>query len=847
MNTGNTLPISVKALSKSFPGVRALDRIDFDCRPGEIHALVGENGAGKSTLLRILMGVYQPEDGEIRLNNDIVHITSPAKAKELGLAMVFQSTKLVPDLNTIQNIFLGQEVGTILLNYNAMRAKVEALFARMKENFDIDEPVGGKTLAQRQIIELARALSTDARVLILDEPTSALTPREVDNLFSILRELRNDGVAIIFISHRLPEVFAIADRITVLKDGQLVDTVAAIEVDEDQIVSMMVGRDISNAFPPHSANIGDEVLQVENFSDGAKFFGINLTVRAGEIIGIGGIAGSGQQEIVRALYGLIPSVGSVRINGVYQPNMSPADAINAGIVYLPSDRLGEGMFLPHSISDNVALPHIRDWARGGIVDNRVQKCKVAEQLSTLNVKTSWAEKPVELLSGGNQQKVAFARWLLSEPKIYIFDEPTQGVDVASKMEIYEIVHELSARGAAVIIVSSDVAELIGLSVRIYVTAAGHLVDEVLARDASEERIVGSSVKSIRQQIYPESILPGVASPASTSKRLLSKYLAPIMLTLVTMVLCLLATNATEYFFTPRNLSNVALQLSPLVLVALGQLLVIMIGGVDLSVGPVISLSTGIASILVVTEAPIGLVPGVLAILLAGLSVGILNAILIVYMKLPDLIATLATFSVVSGLALTIRPAPGGLVDFDFSDSILSRWGALPLAFIFVVVMVVLIEVMLSRSRFGLRLIATGSSGEAAFAAGISTKNIRAVAYVMSGVLASIAGIIVASRIGSGDPQAGTSFTLLSITAVVLGGASVFGGRGTALGVLAASTLLMVLQNAMSHLHISAYWQYIVTGVLTLAAVSFYSVRGDSPLLDCFNTKQKMINRGKFRD
>lgn len=829
MNSGNTLPISVTAISKSFPGVRALDGIEFDCRAGEVHALVGENGAGKSTLMRILMGVYQPENGEIRVNNDTVHITSPAKARELGIAMVYQDTKLVPDLNAIQNIFLGHEVGSLLLNYNTMRENVEALFARMKENFDIDEPVGGKPLAQRQIVELARALSTDARVLILDEPTSALTPREADNLFNILRELRNDGVAIIFISHKLPEVFSIADRITVLKDGIIVDTVEATNVDEDQIVSMMVGRELSYAFPPRSESIGDEVLQVEDFSDGNTFFDVNLSVRAGEIIGIGGIAGNGQKEIIRALYGLIPSVGSIRIKGVYQTNLSPADAISAGIVYLPSDRHGEGMFLPHSISDNVALPHIRDWARAGILDTHLQKDRVANQLSALNVKTSSAEKPIELLSGGNQQKVALARWLLSEPKICIFDEPTQGVDVGSKVEIYEIIRELGGRGVAVIIVSSDVVELIGLSDRIYIAAAGHLVDEVLARDASEERIIGSSVKTKQQQLSPKSKVPRITSPTGTSKRLLSKYLPPIMLALVTMVLCLFAANATEYFFTPRNLSALALQLSPLVLVALGQLLVIMLGGVDLSVGPVISLSTGIASILIVTEAPLGMAPGVLAILLAGLTVGLLNAFLIIYLKLPDLIATLATFSIVSGLALTIRPAPGGLVDFDFADSILSRWGAFPIAFIFSVLMVILIEVMLLRGRFGLRLIATGSSDEAAFAAGVSTKNIRAIAYMASGALASIAGIIVASRIGSGDPQSGTSFTLLSVTAVVLGGTSVFGGRGTAIGVLVASTLLIILQNVMSHLHVIGYWQYIVTGVLTIAAVSFYTARENNAL------------------
>ena len=708
MNSVAACPVSVTAISKSFPGVRALDHVGFECRAGEIHALVGENGAGKSTLMRILMGVYQPDQGDIRIDGQQVQLSTPPKAHDLGIAMVFQDTKLVPELNAIQNIFLGHEIGGVLLDYAAMREQTEILFMRLHECLDLDEPAGDKPLAERQIIELARALSNSAKVLILDEPTSALTPREVDNLFEILRELREDGVAIIFISHRLPEVFSIADRISVLKDGQMVDTVDVQDVDEDQIVSMMVGRELAYTFPPRADAPGDVVLQVEDFSDGKTFFDVGFSVRAGEIVGIGGITGSGQQEIARALYGMSQTTGVMRLNGVEQANLSPAEAIKAGIVYLPSDRRGERMFLPHSISDNIVLPHVRDWAKTGVLDTARAQKEVAGQIDALSIHTSSAEKPVGLLSGGNQQKVAFARWLLSNPKLCIFDEPTQGVDVGAKMEIYGIIRELTKRGIAVIVVSSDVVELIGISDRIFVAAAGHLVDEAPAISATEERIVGSAVKAA-----PTKVDGQVASTKSVFsdgismgalKRVMSRYAAPLMLALVILILCALTANATEYFMTSRNLSNLALQMSPLVLVALGQLVVVMLGGIDLSVGPVISLSTGIASILVVANAPLGLTLGVLLILLTGLAVGILNAFLIVRLRLPDLVATLATFSMIAGLALIVRPAPGGLVDFGFADAILAKWAGVPIAFVGAVLAVLAMELMLLRGRFGLRLI-----------------------------------------------------------------------------------------------------------------------------------------------
>jgi ribose transport system ATP-binding protein len=822
----SSVPLSVEGIVKSFPGVKALKGVSLECRPGEIQALVGENGAGKSTLMRILAGVYQPDAGTIAIDGTVVTLSGPRDAADRGIAMVYQDTRLVPDLDTPQNIFLGREPGGMLLDYEKMRGDAAAILARLGETLELGERVGDKPLAERQIIELARALSTNARVLILDEPTSALTPREVERLFAILRDLRAHGTSIVFISHRLPEVFAISDRITVLKDGEMIGTVETKAATEDQIVTMMVGRDLALAYPPRNPNPGDVVLSGDHLSAPGIFEDVNLTVRAGEILGLGGIAGSGQQDIARALFGLIRTSGTIRIGDQTVALDTPSAAIKAGVVYLPSDRRGEGMFLPHSIADNIVLPHVKDWSRLGILDKPREREAVAGQIKALDVRTPSARQPVELLSGGNQQKVTFARWLLADPKVCIFDEPTQGVDVGTKLEIYALIRQLAARGIAVIVVSSDVMELIGLSDRINVVANGRVVDEVPGAEATEQRIIGSAVKSTAKTAAEASVRHRAAKPFAS---FMGRYGASLLLLALTIVACAYTAAATPYFFTPRNFSSLAIQIAPLVIVALGQFAVIVLGGIDLSTGPNISLATAIGSFLIASDSSIGIPLGIMIVLLAGVGIGLVNGLLIQWLKLPDLIATLSTFSAVAGLALIVRPAPGGLLDAGFTSAVLMRIGNVPIAFVVSVIAVVIFEVLLQRGRLGVRLYATGSSPEAAFVAGIRTGRIRFLAYLFSGLMAAIAGLVIASRIGSGDPQAGTNFTLLSVTAVVLGGTSVFGGRGTAVGVFIAACLLMIIQNAMNHLQVSAYWQYVFTGVLTLIAVAIYARQGGTAL------------------
>ncbi len=428
--------LAVLDIDKSFPGVRALKRVSFDCRPGEIHGLVGENGAGKTTLMRVLAGVIQPESGVIQVRGKPVILLSPRHAHDFGIAMVYQDTRLVDDLDVAQNIWLGREPGSpLLVNRRRMEADAASILRRLGLSVDLRRPVRELGSAERQIVEIARALTADPAVLILDEPTSSLDPGEVKRLAGILSSLRAAGRGVVFISHRLPEVLEFADRITIMKDGEIVGTVINKEITEDFLVSRMVGRTLSLTFPRGQTKPGPIRLEVNDLSTPGVFQGVTFTVASGEVVGLGGIQGNGQREIARALYGLLPGNGEIRLDGLRVKLRSPGEAIRAGIVYVPADRRNESLFPPHSVRENIAAPHLRAWSKFGILNRSLERDIVSGTVARFQVRTPSLDQPIGLLSGGNQQKIVVGRWVLARPKLYIFDEPTQGIDVATKLEL----------------------------------------------------------------------------------------------------------------------------------------------------------------------------------------------------------------------------------------------------------------------------------------------------------------------------------------------------------------------------------------------------------------------------
>ncbi|MBV9490043.1 MAG: ATP-binding cassette domain-containing protein [Verrucomicrobia bacterium] len=823
------LPVlAVAGVDKSFPGVRALVNVSFDCRAGEIHGLVGENGAGKSTLMRILAGVYRPDSGTIRIRGKGVTLTSPRHAHDLGIAMVYQDTRLVGELDVAQNIWLEREPGTAwFIDRSEMERRSAAILQRLGIRIDLRRRVGELSVAERQIVEIARALTADPAVLILDEPTSSLDPGESEQLGKILAGLRTTGTGIVFISHRLPEVLAFADRITVMKDGQIVSTLENQGIAEETLVSLMVGRQLSLAFPSKTGKTGATRLEVEGLSSPGNFQNVSFSVAAGEIVGFGGIQGNGQREIARALYGLLPATGQVRLNGSRITLGSPGDAIRAGIVYVPADRRGEGLFIAHSVRENVAVPHLSAWSKFGVMSNRREAAAVRETIHRLRVRTPSPEQPVGFLSGGNQQKVVFGRWLLTKPLLYIFEEPAVGVDVGTKLELYRVLRGLADEGAAVLVLSSDLIELIGVCDRILVVAHGSIADSVTAAEATEERIIGSAVGKKRAHAVAKEATgrdPGQrARRVSIKEVLLRRYAGAGLLCVLILLLGAYTTSRSPYFLTERNLGNLVTQVAPLAFVAIGQMAVILISGIDLSVGPSMSLTTALASYVLAGNAPVNLTVGIVLCLAAGMLIGALNGFIILYCRISDLIATLSTFSVVTGLALIVRPSPGGNVSEAFSDAITTRIGWFPIIGLAVILLTVVGEILQVRGRIGTRLYAIGSNPEAAFVAGIPVGRVRFFAYLFCGLTAALAGLVIAARIGSGDPQAGSQFTLASVTAVVVGGTSIFGGRGTVVGTVLGATLLILMQNVLNQLHVSAYYQYIWTGTLMLLAVAAYSV------------------------
>jgi ribose transport system ATP-binding protein len=831
MQASSVPVLAVRDIEKSFPGVRALHHVSFDCRAGEIHGLVGENGAGKTTLMRILAGVTQPDAGKIQLKGEAVVLNSPRHAHELGIAMVYQDTRLVDDLDVAQNILLGHEPGSaLLINRRVMEERATSILQRLGFGIDLRRSLKELGSAERQIVEISRVLATDPAVLILDEPTSALGAGEVERLGEILRGLSADNTGIVFISHRLPEVLGLAGRITVLKDGEVVETVVNNGISEDYLVRRMVGRSLSLAFPPKKTRAGPVRLQVNNLSSTGCFSDVSFKVASGEIVGLAGIQGNGQREVARALYGLLPVIGVVEFDGVRLKTGSPRDAIRAGIVYVPADRRLESLFAPHSIRENLAVPHLHAWSKFGLIDSARETALVSETVARFQVRTPSLEQSVGLLSGGNQQKVVFGRWVLAHPKLYIFEEPTQGIDTGAKLELYVAIRRLAEEGAAVILLSSDLLEVIGLADSILVFAHGSIVDRISAAEANEQRIISSAVTGSRppgiahDQVHtPKStseILTKTALPLATV--IMRRYASAFLLFGVLLLLGIYTTIKSPYFLTERNLGNLVIQVVPLALASIGQMTVILLGGIDLSVGPLISLVTAIASFTIVSG-PMGLA-GVVLCLMTGLLVGALNSVLIVWLRIPDLISTLATYSVVLGMALVVRPSPGGSVSEDFADLVTTRFGWFPAAGLVLVLIGAIGESLLLKGRIGMHLYAVGSRPEAAFVAGIRVNTIRCCAYLFCGFMAAAAGLVVAARIGSGDPQAGSQFTLSSIAAVVVGGTSVFGGRGTLVGTLLGVILLMLLQNVLNELHVTAYYQYIWTGTLLLLSVALYSLR-----------------------
>ena len=481
--------LEARDLVKTFPGVKALDGVSLRVFPGEVHALLGENGAGKSTLLKSLFGAHQPDSGTIRIRGEEVSFDKPADAIARGIAMVHQELSLIPQLDAVHNVVLGRESARAgIISWRQARKEALPALAKLGFSASPSSPVGRLSVAQQQLVELARAIATGAELVIMDEPTASLTTHESDQLFAVIRQLRDQGVAVVYVSHRLPEVLDLADRVTVLRDGSTVEELSREEITgESHLVRLMVGRELDAIGLPSEIAAGEVYLEVDNLSVPGMVDDVSLSVRRGEIVGMAGMVGAGRSEFALGLIGALPSKATtVRIGGRTQHIRNPAQAIAAGIAYLPEDRKSQGLDLKLSIASNVTLPN--PPGKFGFLDRRKQREIAARVMSGLGSKTS-IRAAAGSLSGGNQQKIVVGRWLLRDSDIYIFDEPTRGIDVGAKGEIHRLMRELATKGKAIIMISSDLPEVLGMSDRILVMRRGRIVADVSRAEATEEVIV----------------------------------------------------------------------------------------------------------------------------------------------------------------------------------------------------------------------------------------------------------------------------------------------------------------------------------------------------------------------
>lgn len=483
--------LEVRGITKHFDGVQALRGIDLEVRPGEIHALLGENGAGKSTLIKIITGLYQQDQGEVLVAGEAVDFANVRAAHRTGVVALYQELSIVPTISVAENIVLGEGAPSTLgfVRWKELRTHAQALLDRLGQKINLRRLAGGLSPVQQTMVAVARALSIDAKVLILDEPTAALTDTEIEGLFAVLRSLRAEGVAIVYISHRLEEVFALCDRLTVMRNGRTIVTKSVSDSSIDDVISTMVGREQNELYPERGTGGGKVVLSVEGLS-GRRVRDVSFQVRAGEVLGVGGLAGSGRSELLRLLAGAQKnSAGIVQVDGITVVGRGVGRALDAGIALVPEERRAQGVILSAPIADNIAIANLKSVSPGGIVSQRriVQLAK--RSLDELQIKASSVRQPVGQLSGGNQQKVVLAKMLARNPKVLLMDEPTRGIDVGTKAEIYRLIRELAAKGTAVIAVSSELPELIGLSDRILVMHEGRVSGEVEADGADDELIL----------------------------------------------------------------------------------------------------------------------------------------------------------------------------------------------------------------------------------------------------------------------------------------------------------------------------------------------------------------------
>lgn len=838
-------PLMLRAagLTKAFAGNIVLRDVTFEVRPGEIHALVGENGAGKSTLINLITGALQPDEGTIWFEGrEIAHL-NPRSAEALGIGTVHQELSLSPHLTVAENVFIRNPPTRLgRIDYRKIQAESAARFAELGVEIDPKAVAGELSLANQQLVEIVKALVSEPKLLILDEATSALDGNQVSLLFAALRRLRQRGTAVVIVSHRMEEIFAISDRITVLKNGEYVATVDAAQATTADLVKLMVGREMQDIFPlkPDLASImaAPVALSVRDLSSGKRFHDVSFDLHEGEILGLGGLQGQGQRALLTALFGLHPVQGDIQFEGERISLRGPRQAIRQRIAHVPEDRKTDGLIVRMSVADNLSLPSLDRLDTLGLLSPAKERNLVSDLIEKLSIRLHTPKQQVIRLSGGNQQKVAIAKWLPLTPKVYLLAEPTRGIDVGTKQEIYRLMRELTEGGASILLISSDTIELLGMCDRVLVMYERTPVAMLAGEDVTEENVVHASVaghqapQAVGSAPAPDLRAPAAAAhaqtvaaepvaPAPPWRRWLSglprswQDVAPIFG--VTLLFSLFYLYLSRETFSLNSATNLLAYLFPLILVAMAQSVVMLTGGIDLAVGQMMSLATVVLATQMYDN-PLSMVTATLLVLAGGGLLGAFTGTIVAIFKLPAIIVTLATSFIWAGWALFVLSVPGGHLPLAFAQGFTGRLGGVVPVTLIVMAAVLLVWKFLKQTKMGLGIYAVGDNPRGAFVSGVRVLPARITAYVIAGVMTAVAGIGLSSYAATGDPLIGAPYSLASISAAVLGGISFFGGQGQLKGAVAGALTLGLMTQVLFISGLSPAYQRVIYGAVLIVAL-----------------------------
>ncbi|MFN8669993.1 MAG: ATP-binding cassette domain-containing protein [Gemmatimonadaceae bacterium] len=829
-----------------------MSRVDFDVRAGEVHALVGENGAGKSTLGKLLTGALQGDEGEIAVDGVVRRFPSPREALAAGIAIIPQELQLVTSLDVAENISLGMEGRSAngFVDRARSRARARAqLDAVGAAHIAVDTLVRDLSPGDRQLVAIARALAWEARCLIMDEPTASLGAGEEERLEQVIRALVAKGTGVVYVSHKLDEVLRLADRVTVMRDGERVTTRAAAGLTAPDLVRLMVGRDIPPSALPAISQAAREVLRIEglsvareggNASDGggSTLHNISLRVRAGEVVGLAGLVGAGRTDLLLSLVGAHSGEvrGRIWLDGREYAPRTPTAARDAGLVLLPEERKSDGIFPQLGVDRNITMSALERVSRWGWIDRAGDAHESSALMQRTGVRAASPQVAIGTLSGGNQQKALLARCLFSSPKVLLLDEPTRGIDLAARADVYRELHALAAEGFGVLLASSDMSEVLTQCHRILVFRQGRIVAEFDREEATEEKVLAAAAGASPEESRTTaadgardssgSRRPPTSPPASPVSRLLARYRGA--LGLVAVVLLSIVFSPTRggrpVFLDLGNLTDILRQVAEKGILAVGMTAVVIAGGIDLSVGSILAFGATLSAWLLMKQ-DVGLLPTAMVVVAAGALWGWLNGVVVARWKLPAFIATLATMSAARGAARYLSGGtaiPLGFGDGGAPESV--RALAAPVlpyvpapALVFGLA-VVLMHLYLARTRGGRYLYAIGDNESAARLSGVRVGWHTTTVYVVSGVLAALAGLVHCAQLEQGNPNDGVAYELDAIAAVVIGGTSLSGGTGSVAGTLIGILTIGVINNSMGLNNVDANLQLILKGVIILAAV-----------------------------